>query len=137
VILLDTGPLVALSDPTDSLNSTARRQLERVARESLVACLPVLTEACALLPYAVQRRRLRRFLTDFAVVPYRAEDEHALWLEVLDWLERYCDHEPDWTDGYLAVLSGRESGARVWTFDREFRTIWRRPDGKPIPLAAG
>jgi hypothetical protein len=21
------------------------------------------------------------------------------------------------------------------TFDREFRTIWRRPDGKPIPLA--
>jgi predicted nucleic acid-binding protein len=100
-----------------------------------VASLPVLTEACALLPHAVQRRRLRRFLTDFAVTPYRAEDERTLWLEVLDWMERYRDHDPDWTDGYLAVVSGRESGARVWTFDREFRTIWRKPDGRAIPLA--
>lgn len=137
MILLDTGPLVALCDPRDALNGAAARQLRRLASQSLVACLPVLTEACALLPYAVQRRRLRRFLTDFAVVPYRVDDENALWLEVLDWLERYRDHEPDWADGYLAVVSGRESRARVWTFDREFRTIWRRPDGKPIPLVAG
>jgi hypothetical protein len=34
------------------------------------------------------------------------------------------------------VVAGREGRARVWTFDREFRTIWRRPDGRPIPLAA-
>jgi predicted nucleic acid-binding protein len=135
VILLDTGPLVALSDPADALNATAVRQLQRLARRPLVASLPVLTEACALLPYAVQRRRLRRVLVDLGVMPYRVEDEHALWLEVLDWLERYRDHDPDWTDGYLAVVSARETRARVWTFDREFRTIWRRPDGKPIPLA--
>lgn len=134
MILLDTGPLVALCDPADALNAVAARQLQAIGRHSLVACLPVLTEACALLPYAVQRRRLRRMLTDFAIVPYRVEDEHALWLEVFDWLERYRDHDPDWTDGYLAVVSGRESRARVWTFDSEFRTIWRRPDGKPIPL---
>jgi predicted nucleic acid-binding protein len=137
VILLDTGPLVALCDPRDSLNATAARQLRRLARNPLVASLPVLTEVCALLPYAVQRRRLRRFITDFAVVCYRVEDEPTLWLEVLDWLERYRDHDPDWTDGFLAVLSGRQTRARVWTFDREFRTIWRRPDGKPIPLADG
>jgi predicted nucleic acid-binding protein len=135
VILLDTGPLVALSDPSDSLNATAVRQLRRLARKPLLVSLPVLTEACALLAYPVQRRRLRRFLTDFAVSPYRVDDEHIVWLEVFDWLERYRDHDPDWTDGYLAVLSGRERHARVWTFDREFRTIWRRPDGKPIPLA--
>jgi predicted nucleic acid-binding protein len=136
VILLDTGPLVALCDPADALNGTAVRQLQRLARRPLVASLPVLVEACALLPHAVQRRRLRRFLTDFAVAAYRVEDEQALWLEVLDWLERYREHDPDWTDGYLAVVSGREIRARVWTFDREFRTIWRRPDGRPIPLAA-
>jgi predicted nucleic acid-binding protein len=135
MILLDTGPLVALCDPGDALNAAAARQLQRLARRPLVASLPVLTEACALLPHAVQRRRLRRFLTDFAVTPYRAEDERTLWLEVLDWMERYRDHDPDWTDGYLAVVSGRESGARVWTFDREFRTIWRKPDGRAIPLA--
>jgi predicted nucleic acid-binding protein len=137
VILLDTGPLVALCDPGDALNGAAVRELKRLARRPLVASLPVLTEAGALLPYAVQRRRLRRFLTDFAVASYRVDDEGALWLDILDWLERYRDHDPDWTDGYLAVVSGRESRARVWTFDREFHTIWRRPDGKPIPLAVG
>jgi predicted nucleic acid-binding protein len=135
VILVDTGPLVALCDTRDALNGAAVRHLQGLARQPLVACLPVLTEACALLPYAVQRRRLRRFLTDFAVLPYRVEDEQALWLEVLEWLDRYKDHEPDWTDGYLAVVAGRERRARVWTFDREFRTIWRKPDGRPIPLA--
>jgi predicted nucleic acid-binding protein len=135
VILLDTGPLVALCDPRDSLNAAAARQLRRLARRPLVASLPVLTEACALLPHAVQRSRLRRFLTDFGVASYRVEDEHILRIEVLDWLERYRDHDPDWTDGYLAVLCGRENRARVWTFDREFRTIWRKPDGRAIPLA--
>jgi hypothetical protein len=135
VILLDTGPLVALCDPSDALNTTAVRQLQRLGRRPLVAGLPVLTEACALLPYAVQRRRLRRFLADFGVTSHRVDDEYGLWLEVLDWMERYRDHDPDFADGYLAVVSGRAPRARVWTFDREFRTIWRRPDGKPIPLA--
>ncbi len=135
MILLDAGPLVALCDPGDSLNATAVRQLQRLGRRPLVAGLPVLTEACALLPYAVQRRRLRRFLSDFGVTPHRVEDEHVLWLEILDWMERYRDHDPDFADGYLAVMSGRETRARVWTFDREFRAIWRRPNGTAIPLA--
>jgi hypothetical protein len=33
------------------------------------------------------------------------------------------------------VVCGRERRAEVRPFDREFRTIWRKPDGKPIPLA--
>ena len=49
--------------------------------------------------------------------------------------DRYEEHEPDWTDAYLAVLSGREPRASVWSYDREFAAIWRRPDGKPLPLA--
>ncbi len=45
------------------------------------------------------------------------------------------DRLPDWADGCLAVLSGRHLNAKVWTCDREFRTTWRRPDGRAIPLA--
>ena len=40
-------------------------------------------------------------------------------------------------DAYLAVVSGKRKGSKVWTYDREFRTTWRRPDGTRIPLAAG
>lgn len=135
MILLDTTPLVALCDPTDGLNPTALRDLDRLARQPMVVCAPVLTEACVLLPHQVQRRRLRRFLVEFSVVAYRADDDLGLWFEVFDWLDRYGEHEPDWADGYLAVVSGRERRFRVWTYDREFRTTWRRADGTRIPLA--
>jgi predicted nucleic acid-binding protein len=135
VILLDTAPLVALCDPTDALNRTALRDLDRLARQPMVTCAPVLTEACFLLSRPVQRRRLRRFLVEFSVAAYDADDEIGFWLEVFDWLDRYEEHEPDWTDAYLAVVSGRDRQLRVWTYDREFRTTWRRADGTRIPLA--
>jgi predicted nucleic acid-binding protein len=135
VILLDTTPLVALCDPRDSLNQSALRDLDRLAREPFVLCLPVLTEACFLLPRASQRERLRRVLAEFSVTAYRSEDESRLWLDVFEWLLQYRNHDPDWADGYLAVVAGIERRARVWTYDREFRTTWRRPDGTRIPLA--
>lgn len=135
MILLDTAPVVALCDPRDALNRRALRDLDRLAREPFILCLPVLTEACFLLPYRVQRERLRRFLAEFSVEAYPREDELSLWLEVFDWLMQYQEHEPDWADGYLAVVSGKQRGTRVWTYDREFRTTWRRPDGTRIPLA--
>jgi len=135
VILLDTAPLVALCDPRDALNRRALRDLDRLARDAFVLCSPVLTEACFLLSHRVQRERLRRFLGEFSVAAYRTEDESRLWLEVFDWLIRYQEHDPDWADGYLAVVSEMERGSRVWTYDREFRTTWRRPDGTRVPLA--
>lgn len=56
-------------------------------------------------------------------------------LEVLDWLAKYADHEPASADACLAILSGRHKNLKVWTYDREFRTTWRRPNGAVIPLA--
>jgi predicted nucleic acid-binding protein len=134
VILLDTAPVVALCDPGDALNRRALRDLNRLAREPFVLCSPVLTEACFLLPRRAQRERLRRFLSEFAIAAYRSEDESRLWFEVFDWLVRYQEHDPDWADGYLVVVSGKERGSRLWTYDHEFRTTWRRPDGTRVPL---
>jgi predicted nucleic acid-binding protein len=135
VILLDTGPLVALCDPRDRLNGLALRDLDRFARRPLVVCDPVLTEASFHLPHPVQRERLRRFLTDFAVQPHQATDPLAYRAAVLEWLLRYGDQEPDWADGHLVVAASHERRARVWTYDREFTTTWRRLDGTRVPLA--
>jgi len=98
-------------------------------------CDAVLTETCFHLPHQSQRQRLRVLLDDLGVKPVPAADEGAFWSEVFEWLMKYADYEPDWADGCLAVLSGRHKGAKVWTYDREFRTTWRRPNGTPIPLA--
>jgi len=135
VILVDTAPLVALSDPRDSLHARAVRDLDSLARHPLAACSPVLTEACFLLSHPVQRARLHRLLAELPVRPVPIADEAGVWQDAFLWMQRYADHEPDWADAYLAVLSDRDRRARVWTYDGEFRTTWRRPDGSRIPMA--
>jgi len=33
------------------------------------------------------------------------------------------------------VLASRDRRVRVWTYDDEFVTVWRRLDGSRVPLA--
>jgi len=135
MILIDTTPLVALCDPRDSLNKTALKHLKLLTKAQLAVCEPVLAEVCFHLSAPSQRNRLQRVLEAFHVMPAPVVDAHALWKEVFDWLQKYSEHEPDWADAYLAVLAGRDRRHKVWTYDVEFRTIWRRPDGSAIPMA--
>jgi predicted nucleic acid-binding protein len=111
------------------------RHLESLGSSEFAVCDAVLTETCFHLPYRSQRQRLRALLDDLAVQPVPTTNESGFWLDVLDWLTKYADHEPDWADGCLAVLSGRDKDAKVWTYDKQFRTTWRRPNGTVIPLA--
>ena len=135
MILIDTTPLVALCDGRDSKHRTALKHLEALAENEFAVSEAVLTEACFHLPHRTQRQRLSALLHELSMQPLPVAHERAFWVEVLDWLAKYADHEPDWADACLAVLSGRHPEIKVWTYDREFRTTWRRPNGTPIPLA--
>ena len=135
MILIDTTPLVALCDARDQKHRTAVKHLESLSSSEFAVCDAVLTEACFHLPHPNQRQRLRALLDELGVQPVPIADGSAFWLEVCGWLTKYADHKPDWADGCLAVLSGRDREAKVWTYDREFRTTWRRPNGMVIPLA--
>jgi len=134
MILVDTTPLVALCDARDEKHGMAVRHLESLASSPFAVCEAVLTETCFHLPHRNQRQRVRALLEELGARPLPV-NESAFRLEVFEWLDRYADHEPDWADGCLAVLSGWDKNAKVWTYDREFRTIWRRPNGTVIPLA--
>lgn len=135
MILVDTGPLVALCDRRDSRHRSAAKDLQNFGSAELRTCEAVLVETCFHLPHRAQRQRLRALLERFDVEPAGGTHDQGFWADVFDWLLKYADHEPDWADGCLAVLSGRDKGLKVWTYDREFRTTWRRPDGTPIPTA--
>ena len=135
MILVDTTPLVALCDPRDALHRRALADLDRIGRRALFACASVLTEACFLLEHRSQRERLQRLLASLPIRALTADDEDVVWSRVFVWLNKYADHDPDWTDGYLAVACSIERRAKIWSYDREFRTIWRREDGSKIPLA--
>jgi predicted nucleic acid-binding protein len=135
VILIDTTPLVALCDARDSKHRRALAHLESFGSVELAVCEAVLTEVCFHLPHVSGRQRLRAMLRDLGIQPLPLMHERTFWLEVLEWLAKYADHEPDWADACLAVLSGRDPNLKIWTYDREFRTTWRRPNGTLIPLA--
>jgi predicted nucleic acid-binding protein len=136
VILVDSNVLVGLADPRDRLNTSAVADLKRLCGQELLLAGPVLSEVCFLLPDVHHRRRVRDLVHELRMRPLTFSDEGRIWVEVFAWLERYAEHEPDWADGYLAVACGREKHFRVWTYDRDFRMLWRRPDGTRIPLAA-
>jgi predicted nucleic acid-binding protein len=134
VILVDTGPLVALADPRDGRHRDALADLKRLGPGHFRTCEAVLVEACFHLPYRTQRERLRAIVTELDIESLSTDDPDFRD-GVFAWLLRYGEHEPDWADGCLAVLSEWEPRVKVWTYDREFRTTWRRPDGKPVPMA--
>jgi predicted nucleic acid-binding protein len=136
VILVDTTPLVAVCDGKDALHARAVRDFDRFARERFVASDAVLAEALHLLPEPAARARLAKLVETLPVAPWLDERAATSRLDVLRWMKRYAEHQPDWADALLAVASGREKRSRVWTYDSEFTTTWRRLDGTRIPLAA-
>lgn len=135
MILIDTTPLVALCDPRDALHDRAIGDLDRLGQRALVVCGSVLSEACFLLERPVQRKRLSRLLTELHVGALPVGEDRAVRARVFAWLDRYAEHEPDWADAIQVVTCSIEARAKVWTYDEEFRTTWRREDGSRVPLA--
>lgn len=136
MILVDTGPLVALCDTHDRHHARALSEVDRVARDRLVVASAVLTEACFLLPSPALGQRLRSLVTRLEIGGVPGEGTDPFREDVFTWLARYAEHDPDFADACLAVASGREGAAAVWTFDAEFTTTWRRLDGTKIPVVA-
>src|SRR5262249_14561695 len=101
MILVDTGPLVALCDRRDSLHRTAMRDLKRLGAADLGTCDAVVTEACFHLMRPAQRRRLRAVLDQCEIASLPVSADVAFRGEVFDWLIKYGEHEPDWADGCL------------------------------------
>ena len=133
MILVDTGALVALIDPRDRLHRRSRADLAKLTDPSLFVTMPVLTETFFHLCSGVARRRLRALLGELEVSV--REIAGSTLAASMDWLDAYADHEPDFADAVSVVLSSEIKGCLVWTYDREFRTTWRKPDGSAISLA--
>jgi len=66
---------------------------------------------------------------DLAIV----ETPPSAWKAILDWMERHEEHGPDLADAQLVALAGTDASLRIWSYDQEFSTIWRRTDGSRVP----
>jgi predicted nucleic acid-binding protein len=115
MILVDTGPFVALFDPQDAEHEHCQTIL-RATRAPLFTTLPVLTEAFHLLrPNSIGADRLRDFLlAGGARVWFMDKDTTTRAFELM---EQYGDHPMDLADASLIVAAEALRTTTVFTLD--------------------
>ncbi len=121
MILVDTGPLVALFDPQDGQHVRCVRTLKSV-REPLVTTIPVLTEAFHMLgPASIGSDRLRDFVAGGGLSVWFFE--RATLTRAFELMESYADRPMDLADASLVTAAEALGTRRVFTIDRnDFET---------------
>ncbi len=128
MILVDTGPLVALFDPRDGQHRLCRETL-RGLKASLCTTVPVLVETFHMLtPDSQGSNRLRDFLRKQGLQVWFL-DEPAMG-RALDLMDRYADHPMDLADASLIVAAEVLDVRRIFTLDRGDFSTYRVSRGK-------
>ena len=123
MILLDTGPLVALFDPADDSHRPCVDVLKTIV-EPLGTTIPVLTEAFHLLsPGSLGAANLIHFIADSGLVLWFLDPrtmERAFEL-----MQQYADHPMDLADASLVAMAESENLHKVFTIDRRDFAAYR------------
>jgi len=130
-VLVDTGPLVALADPSDRDHAKCKLYM-RDHRGPLLTTWAVLTEFSHMAPSVVATIHLFRWATagGLEILPF-GQDELT---QATDWMERYADRPMDLADASLVVASMRTGVTSVWTLDRNDFETYRLPGRKRFRL---
>jgi len=129
--LLDSGPLVALFNRRDQWHEWTKTQMSALL-PPLLACEPVLTEACFLIQRSGGRPAdVLKQVQAGAIQTALAIGREAAALETL--MRRYEERPMSLADACLVRLSELHSDCRVFTLDADFRH-YRRHGRQVIPL---
>lgn len=133
VVLLDTGPLMALLDEDEEHHAWATSRM-RGLKPPLATCEAALTEACFLLKsHERGRLQLRLWIQTGFVRPVPLDPSRIL--RALALMEHYANVPMSFADACLVALAESTPGARLFTLDRDF-LIYRRHDDQPLALLA-
>lgn len=124
IVLVDTGPLVALFDPSDSDHAACTRQLAAVERRPLVTTLAVLTEATYLLSFSI---RAQEALLDFiaaGAISVMDFDRECI-ARARELMSKYSDLPMDFADATLVVAAEKLDTVDVFTLDRRDFATYR------------
>jgi len=116
MILVDTGPLVALFNPKDHYHVRCRSILQSL-REPLLTTVPVLTEAFHLLtPGSKGSLALGDFVKQHGLAVWHFDDDALK--TALSLMEKYADKPMDLADASLVTAAQHLGAYRVFTIDR-------------------
>lgn len=123
MILVDTGPLVALFDPRDAEHASSRAILQTL-RDPLMTTVPVLTEAFHMLgPASRGSRNLRSFVHRGGLSIWFMEATDMQ--RAFELMEQYTDHPMDLADASLLVAAETLPAYRIFTIDRQDFATYR------------
>jgi predicted nucleic acid-binding protein len=133
MILVDTGPLVALFDHRDAAHERCTRVLKSL-REPLKTTIPVLTEAFYMLgPASRESDRLRDFIERRGLSLWFFDNGSVT--RAFELMERYADHPMDLADASLVVAAESLGTRKVFTVDRrDFETYRVRRGHRNYPM---
>jgi uncharacterized protein len=123
MILVDTGPLVALFDPQDAQHTRCRKVL-RTLQEPLFTTVAVLTQAFHMLsPGSYGADRLREFIGRGGLAVWFLDETSLQRAFAL--MEQYADHPMDLADASLIVAAEALPTRKVFTIDRQDFATYR------------
>jgi predicted nucleic acid-binding protein len=123
VILVDTGPLVALFDPQDAQHGRCREVLQTL-QEPLCTTVAVLTEAFHMLaPGSYGADRLREFMRRGGLTVWFMDATSLPRAFAL--MEQYADHPMDLADASLIVAAEVLHTRKIFTIDRQDFATYR------------
>lgn len=115
MILIDTGPFVALFDPQDAEHERCKGILSTL-RGPLFTTIPVLTEVFHLLtPNSIGADRLRDFILEGGLSLWFMDDPATT--RAFELMEQYGDHPMDLADASLIVAAESLRTTKIFTLD--------------------
>lgn len=123
MILVDTGPLVALFDPADAHHARCVQVLKTI-EEPIGTTIPVLAEAFHLLsPGSVGSQRLMNFVTEAGLTVWFLDDESLV--RAFHLMTGYADAPMDLADASLVVAAESLALRKIFTIDRNDFATYR------------
>ena len=131
MIIIDTGPIVALFDKDDNYHVVCH-DIIRSVKEPLITTIPVLTEAFYLLRFSWNLQDdLWEFVTHGNLQVYNLDK--SLLKECRGLMKKYHDLPMDMADATLAAVADAENINTVFTLDGDFK-IYRTKQNKRFKL---
>ena len=132
MILLDTGPILAVFDASDAYHHPCVETLKRI-KEPLVTTWPVLTEAFYVLGFSWRAQdNLWRFIMRGGMEVRSLDIKMQARCRAL--MEKYNDLPMDLADGTLVVLAESQGIEKVFTLDHKDFKIYRLANRKKLKL---
>ena len=127
-VLVDAGPLIALTDRSDKHHRRVASYLRRFDGK-LLTTWPVLAEACHFMPEHTQIAFLRWADAGGLSV---MEMDHSALATLADWKEKYADLPTDLVDASLVWLAQQTGVLHILTIDLKDFSVYRLSNGKAL-----